>query len=385
MCRVRLVHFTQHDVRVPMATQLFSDGPDAGDFVSSGLVSRCNCGQSVQGLLDANEGGSGGSGKKFETCPWHACCVMWYQAARCKWYWENREQLLDEEEPEFQCQNCYLLSEYHPLSLLVEDDGEEGLSSLSSSSEEEDEQEGEGWWRSEPQRNEVPYSMPAFPAEILYSHDIVGGEPVGEGSHGVYNDRVLVQDAGERLWQAKRQLRDAIEEATSRLDDVVLDLAGHAGLLYLAEDPTDVVSRIFVAHMHVTAVRYCEKWAALMYRKMMRNARYVFVALGRMPETGGNVTAPDGSYSISREELDLADLSLEAIIKTCDGPLRQYGLLRQRLKLIKGVLYIPRALRSGCSKQPRRTSNTICRRKTLIRKDRAARPGKLEAVRDNFV
>ncbi|KAL2024935.1 hypothetical protein VTK56DRAFT_3634 [Thermocarpiscus australiensis] len=324
MCRVRLVHFTLHDVRVPMATQIFSDHGD-GDFVSLAPTPRtCDCATSMCELLETRDM------RGIVPCPWHRCCLQWSQPVHCRWYWDHRAELSPDvhEDPELACENYFDVSEYYPISVLVDKSYDDLLPRL---------HDGLAEWRNT--------GLLPFPADILYSHEFSEDNALIEGSFGLLDDRYSFQHCGELLWEVKGRLREAIRETWDCLDLLALDLDGNDGLQQLAANPLTVLLGFQVAQGQLRIARHLEQTAAGYFKSMMMHARFVFAYLGRLPAEGERIASADGSYSVSREQLDLADLDPSAIIEACDGPLKQVGKLQERLQELKEILQVPKRLR----------------------------------------
>ena len=330
-----------------MATQLFSEPHTAnnGDFVSTALVGKCNCDTDMRALLNLPNESEG----SFEMCPWHVCCIMWYQTARCQWYWDNREQLaLDaESQPEFLCPNCFIGNEYYPATEVLE--GAERL---------------QGWleWQKTNTRS--------FPAEMFYSHQVVAADDV-EG-HGLYEERIMVQEHGEKLWKQKEELKEAIRRSSFLLDVLNHELVGDRGIQHLIKDPLTLMSSIQSAKKHVQHAEYIELEAAALYGKMMKYAESVLTSLDRMAGTGDSVTSSDGSFSLSRDQLDLGGLDPAAIIEACDGPLKQVKTLQERFKRIEEMLEVLQRLHKNQGQSSGKSRRIITRN----RKSKNGRDGK---------
>jgi hypothetical protein len=342
MCKIRIVHFSAHDVRTPIATHPFSDTASNADYISPNLIHRCDCTLNAASLLDLqqenNRNGTPGT-LPLSACPWHNCCLIWYQAVLCRWYWDNREALgLDQEpEAELRCPNCFVVGEYHPTRMVLDLDHWAG----------QYDSEFPTWEGGDRVSGD---ELPSFPAEeLFYSRDIidVDAEAVDEDSAGLHEDRMRVPVLGQKLRMAKKQLKKAIFVADAALESLEADLGMSEGIKRIVEDPTLLLLRLREAQDLVREVRYAEVMSALAFGDLMEAVGFVLTALNKMPDEGQNVTSLDGSYSVSREELDMADLEATAIADACDGPLKQSAKLREQLQVIKDAVDVFRRRETG--------------------------------------
>ncbi|KAK4236662.1 hypothetical protein C8A03DRAFT_35424 [Achaetomium macrosporum] len=337
MCKIRIVHFSTHDVCAPIATHPFSDTP-SGDFISPNVIHRCDCTLDAASLLDLPENNTPSS-LPLSPCPWHNCCLIWYQAVLCRWYWDNREVLNLEEEPDVEtsCPNCFVIGEYHPLRMVLDLDPWQGGSRFPA-------------WEGRDKVGELP----SFPAgELFYSNEIVEADTVDQESAGLYEDRTRVSTLGMKLRMAKEQLKKAIFVASVSLDSLEMDLGMNEGLQRIVEDPALLLLRMREAQDLVREVRYAEVMAALAFGDLMKCMGFVLTALNKMPGEGQTVTSLDGSYSVSRDQLNMADLEPPAIAYACNGPLKQSPTLQGRLQVIQDTVEVFRrreASRRGVSK-----------------------------------
>ncbi|KAK4130609.1 hypothetical protein BT67DRAFT_390663 [Trichocladium antarcticum] len=368
MCKIRLVHFALHDVRNITATQLFSrpHTPGNGDFVSTGLVRRCECDADLPAQLglaeDANNdsggGGGGGGAAGLETCAWHRCCAMWYQTVRCQWYWDHAEHadLAAREQPEFACPNCYIASEYHPAAAVLAAGGAQELERRLPGARLD--WDGAG--------------LRPFPAGVLYSHEVFAVDPLLWASHPLYDRRTMVQERGEWLCLEKVKLQMAVEHASSSLDGLEADLAGDGRIQAFVDDPMGIVRRLQIARRCVRDARGIELAAAALYGKMMEDAGYVFAFLGKMPGGGESVVASDGSYAISKEHLDLAGADPSAIVAACDGPLKQVGRLQERLARLTTLVDVTRRSHQRPTERGKSPKGISASKKSETRKHQTA-------------
>lgn len=324
MCKIRLVHFSAHDVRVPMATSLFSVPSSAsnGDFTCPTRFRACRCRSQVGELLKQDENRPPHC-PPFEVCPWHDCCVNWYQvASRCDWYWDNREQMeLDGElEIETVCPHSYILCEYMPLSMVLD------MDRMS-------EADGASVW--EPR--DWAMELPRFPAgDLLYSNEFANEHTQGDDeSWQLSEDRVRLEQYGERLGADKNYLNTILNIASGYLYRSERDLRTAIGVRVLAHNPLFWLESV---SQQVQQARSVELAVAKSYLRLMDHMKSVLTRLNKMPPPGESVTSPDGSFSISREQLDMAGLDPADVIAACDGPLKQAGKLMERLQAIKDDL-----------------------------------------------
>ncbi|KAK3305663.1 uncharacterized protein B0T15DRAFT_511558 [Chaetomium strumarium] len=351
MCKIRIVHFSSHDVRTPIATHPFSDTPSNADFIAPNLIHRCDCTLNAASLLDLPENRAAPGTLPLNACPWHNCCLIWYQAVLCRWYWDNREALglnLDDEqpEPETRCPNCFVVGEYHPIRMVL--DLEQSI-----------ERWGDGWEYTTstsglPVR-EGGDKLPSFPAEeLFYSREIIDADQVGAESAGLHEDRMRVPVLGQKLRTAKEQLKKAIFVACAALDSLEDDLGMGEGIKRIVDDPAFLLLRLREAQDLVREVRYAEVMSALAFGDLMESVGFVLTALNKMPGEGHSVTSRDGLYSVSRDQLNMAELEATAIADACDGPLKQSPELRERLRVIKDNVGVFRRRETATSSSNRR-------------------------------
>jgi hypothetical protein len=323
MCKVRVVHFSSHDHRDVIATKLFSN-PGDGDFASPFVTHRseaCGCLPTYScNILADNPDASG----RFTVCPFHNCCVLHYQRLLCRWYYENRDAmgLDDVVDAEMYCPNALVLSEYQKIDLLVEK--REPVVDKEEREEEEDE------WK----------EIPVFPVGELFYSDVLleGSLPVPDAdSFGLYRDRAEVVRVGQDLWIHKEVLQGSISIASYNLVDLERALSDDDGIREFAASPYTFLLRWRVARRLVRSVEWAELTAAGMFIDMMKHAGFTLAALNKMPAEGQSVAAADGSYSLSREQLDFGDVDQRAVIDAFDGPLKQAGNLAQCLQAVMEI------------------------------------------------
>ncbi|KAL2174798.1 uncharacterized protein P884DRAFT_263021 [Thermothelomyces heterothallicus CBS 202.75] len=361
MCKIRIIHFSEHDVRIPIATDPFSAPGGKDDFICSNEVAMCACNSPIAAILvapEADESGrrpgssSSSSNNHYARCPWHQCCVTVYQVLLCQWYWNHAEEaaLLGDEdedvdgEPETWCPNRMVLHEHHPVGML--------LSPHSPSGGAEWEEETRG-----------PFSPGCFPAgDLLYSDEILDdgdgadavspspppppppAPPAAAATDRLQSDRYEVQALGRLLRARKETLARAVALASEMVESLEGDLEGVRCLG--AADEVAFLARIRSAGRVVDLIEDSELGAAGLYRDMVRRVRSVLAALGRVPAPGGTVASHDGTFSISRAQLDLADLDPHEVLEVCDGPLKRSGELRERLAEIATLVdRLPRELK----------------------------------------
>jgi hypothetical protein len=328
-----MLHFSATDLRVRLATTLFTDNGD-GDFINPAAINPCPCDHTATTALIRrhwrDEARAGNQNPHFENCPWHNCCVIWEQVIPCQWYWDNQDVL--GEDPagvEEHCPNRFVVSEYRPITMLFEKGEDAEVSGMEMQS---------GWTSCE---------VPVFPAgDLLYSDEIFEASATDVESYGLYVDRAEVQRLGEELWNDKLFLKRAIECAQQALDELEREFREDAVLKLFAKQPMKFMPRFRVARNYVKEVQGAERDAADSFRRMMKHAGFVLGALGTMPRPGESLTTPDGSYSVSREQLDLGQLDREAVIDACDGRLKQAAVLAKRLRSVKAILRVPKRVRN---------------------------------------
>ncbi|AEO68156.1 ea0beff5-da68-4bfd-9208-2c1a9eb179ee [Thermothielavioides terrestris] len=336
MCKTRLVHFSVHDVRLPMATALFTaPGTDGGgDFVTPRRQRPCLCRLQACELLQDRDNRPPYC-PMFEVCPQHDCCLVWRQASRCRWYYDNAgaPQFVHVDNVEIHCPNAYILCEYKPISMVLDLDEEaNGRSEFGQPGERKSMPPWDTCtWKAD--------AKPLFPAgELLYSNHFEEEKEEERipGSWGLTADRDQVTVMGEYLWVDKKSLYRVIRKTSECLDRMDLSLSSGADFrLVVAQDP---LHWIRTASDMVRRAHFFELRAARTYKKMMQRMKFVFTALHKMPGPGQSVVASDGSYSVSREQLDMGDLDPAAIIEACEGPLKQVAKLEERLRVIKDDL-----------------------------------------------
>jgi len=151
-----------------------------------------------------------------------------------------------------------------------------------------------------------------------------------------------VEVMGRELWERKGVLERACRGAAECVEGLEKEFYdtedGELGIAL--EDPMVLLLRVRMAQKLVREAKRAEVRAAEAYRNMMKHAAYAFMALVKTPEHEESVTAGDGSYSVSRKQLDLRGLSTQGVIDACDGPLKQAGKLGERLKAIEDILHV---------------------------------------------
>ncbi|KAL2260515.1 hypothetical protein VTK26DRAFT_5442 [Humicola hyalothermophila] len=301
-CKHSAAHHSKFVGKVPLFTDPDAAGPDAdnGDFTASTKTMVCEhayedeLGPDLVAVMDS---------------------VM-ATMEQFRPFWDNIGVGLPDGLPrhEFRCPNLYIANEYHPLGRLVVD----GRTTAT--------------WR------------PYYPVDFLYSPGAVAGESdaglVGQGSlRTMRHDRSEVEELGWLLWRQKCQTKRLIPWAEAGLDSLERTLASVLMGQQYTEDTSDEVLAAFdLAGERVRKVKYVESEAAKWYQDMMRHTGLVLRRLGRMPAEGESAVSADGSYSVTRKELDLAEESLETAIRECDGPLKQAGVLQARLVSLKDIL-----------------------------------------------
>jgi hypothetical protein len=327
MCKVRTVHFSAHDHRDVIATKLFSS-PGDGDFASPYVLRKSEaCGYPStynSDLLHNNPD----VGDRFDICPFHHCCVLFYQRMLCSWYYVNRDVLGLDGVPDMElyCPNALVLGEYQKIDLLVEQRKPE----IKLEPGEDEDQEGEEEWK----------EIPVFPAgELFYSEELLEGSVAvpDADSFGLYRDRMEAVRAGHDLWIHKEILEGSISIATYNLDDMERALGDDDGIKEFVASPYILLLRWRIAQRLVRSVQWAELTAADMFISMMKHTGFTLTALNKMPAEGQSVAAADGSYSVSREQLDLGELDNRAVIDVFDGPLKQAANLAQRLQAVMDI------------------------------------------------
>jgi hypothetical protein len=328
MCKIRVVHFAMRDMSIRIATKLFSDDGD-GDFTSPAALISCNCDTRITAeLLQRHweeECRAGNVTPAFDACAWHDCCATWSQVVYCQWYWGNQDVLGENPEGvEDHCPNRLVVSEYRPISMVLDTGDEE-------------EEHGDG---AEEQLKWTGCELPVFPVgDLLYSDEIIQAPANDVESYGLCVDRVLVQNLGEELWSDKVHLKRVIGCARGCLDELERELGDDAKKELFAKHPALLRPRLRLAQKYLRDLQCAEHDAAESFRRMMKHAGFVLNALNTMPRAGETLTTPDGTYSVSREQLDLGQLdNPNAVIEACDGPLKQSAILSKRLQVIEDIL-----------------------------------------------
>ncbi|KAK4095662.1 hypothetical protein N658DRAFT_403958, partial [Parathielavia hyrcaniae] len=227
--------------------------------------------------------------------------------------------------------NYYILSEYQPISMVLEDEQEHNS---------EEESSVHPSWTG---FGDVLGQLPLFPAgDLLYSDELISAGASDAEIDGFYEDRSQMQRHGEELCTDKELLTKAISLARACLDSLERDLADDAFLKCFAEKPMMHLRRVTLARMCVREVQGAEREAADSFRGMMKRAGFVLGALNTMPREGKSLKTRDGSYSVSREMLDLGQVDRQAVIDACDGPLKQAVVLGERFGSIKSLVEIPK-------------------------------------------
>lgn len=218
---------------------------------------------------------------------------------------------------------------------------------------------------------QIRADLAVFPAaELFYSRLVNEGEVDDPASLGLFDDPIEVEMYGQKLWKQKAELMDIIARAEVNLEWLEESLSDVAGIQWFGEDPMMVLRMMRWVQTLLRQAQREELEAAKSFQGMMKHAGFVFTVLDKMPAIGESVAAGKGSYSISREQLDLASLDPQAIIDACDGPLKQVSGLKRRLKQVQEVLSLPKKLQSPCTRDLRRGEPTYAKRRSKIFKHR---------------
>lgn len=363
MCKIRVCHFSPHNVAVPIATSLFSSPGDArSDFISATITTPCECDPGAS--LDLLEHNSRGGDRDVMGCLWHECCVIAYQPVVCQWYWDLSEDLQIEYVQttlvEMECPNSFTAHEYYPIGMVLDHVDEK--------------QDGSGGRVRLPGFNvwgQMRADLAAFPAaELFYSWRVYEDAVAGPASLGLFDDRREVEKHGQQLWKQKAELINTIARAEVNLEWLEESLSDVAGIQWFGEDPMMVLRMMRWVQTLLRQAQREELEAAESFRGMMRHAGFVFTVLGKMPSIGESVTAAKGSYSISRAQLDLARLGPQGIIDACDGPLKQVSGFKRRMQQVQKVLSLPKKLQSPCTRDLRRGVPISAMRRSKIRRHR---------------
>ncbi|KAK4107796.1 hypothetical protein N656DRAFT_832827 [Canariomyces notabilis] len=363
MCRIRCVHFTLHDVAPSMATNLFNTNGE-GDYRSSGVARQCRCGHSKRMFsLEPMPLGSHPqpepnhcfyAGYCFHT--YHDCCVLWYQVIECNWFWESLEA-----DSEWDCPNRFISHRYCHLHQVLEPESRVRILQKI------------GLPEDVPRWDLDPPKPPHFPADLFYSPDQwpyvdfrlpddwvdvdnwdeeeqseeeqsgeeqqeeeqSGEEQSGEEqsekwpwfpNNSLEKCRVYIEAFGQMLFNFKEQLRDA-QAAAAECAKSVHDVTTPAGLREFTAHTNVAIANLVGAKAHLTNAKRFQRHAALSYKLMMKHIGLCLTALGRMPAPGEAVTSTDGdsSFTVSREQIDLGDLTAEEVIEACEGAPKQYA------------------------------------------------------------
>ena len=311
MCRARHIHFTAHDVRVPIATQPFTalGGPD--EFLST-KYTKCHCVDRTTALLEANA--SLVSASHFQSCLQHGCCVQWcFPAARCEWFWNNPDM-----GPMTSCPNYREDNEYRPIAMVMDTTGADGKAAVG----------GCGDWQ------RTGEETPLFPAaEMFYSDENGEGHAAIPGSWGLSGDRREVERCGRDLREAKEDLQERISRLETYIEGLEQTLSTDTDLKVALANPLTFQLRMEVADGMIRRLDHAELGAASFFGWMMKYTGFVLTVIDRMPAEGESIAAADGSYTISRQQLDIGDLEKASAMRdACDGPLNQAGNLRMRFR-----------------------------------------------------
>jgi hypothetical protein len=317
MCRIRTIHFTLHDTRRLISTQLFSS-PTKDVYVMDANSRVCDCGRNAARNLFRMRENTGRQPNIIPCVLDHPCCLCYQEiSSRCH-DWLNMNWLPtypDNPEDGFQdpalCPNALWTIEYQHLSTLLHPKGNKL-----------------------PDEDEPWEHIPAFPAgDIFYSDEITNGAANHPDSRGLHADRALACKYGVDMHLCKLKLRDAIDKA----DSFLLSLEEYLLTSEQDRDPLDheqrrrVVDWCKTAHNLVWKVEWMQLEAARCYVRAMKHASFVLEVLQRMPAPGDRVYSLDGRCSFSREQLDHANLTPREAVAACSGPLKQHGALHARL------------------------------------------------------
>ena len=312
MCRVRIIHFTPHDVRVPIATQLFTalGGPD--EFTATQLTKDCRCLDSATQLLETNK--ALGNPSCFQRGRVHRCCVQrTFPAVRCQWMLDHMDPMHNPAE----CPNYLEDNEYWPIEMVVDTTGSDAKAEVCASGD---------WKRAGEER-------PFFPAAELFYDENVEEWLGNPGTYDLKTHRFMAEACGQDLLEAKGVVQQLLVKTETCLQELEQTLSTDAGLEWAALNPLTFWSRVEMAEGLIQKLNRAELGAARLFKEMMRYIRVVLTVIERMPDEGGNIAALDGSYTISREQLDIGNLRKpEEVRDACDGTLKQAANFRDRLR-----------------------------------------------------
>ncbi|KAH6847519.1 hypothetical protein B0I37DRAFT_431105 [Chaetomium sp. MPI-CAGE-AT-0009] len=317
MCKIRVLHFSTHDVRVRMATDPFSEPGGPSDFIAPTAAIECRC---VDSLVLDTEAEYHLSRFGFERCHWHQCCVISHLTVSCRLFRDHPDRMHPRDAAsQPQCANTFVVKEYHPISTVLRDP-------LSPA------------WKPWEANDGPPY----FPAtELFYSATITDAPVPDDESYGLYEDRSWVEYFGIELAREKMTLMVDIEFATLSVETLERDLKFNDPVEVarcIAMHPEVYLNEVRKAHKFVDMVERSESALAGIYQRMMQRTGYVLTMLGRMPDPGQSVTVADGLFSVSQEQLDLGGLDYQDVVDACDGPLKVSGELRRRLENATTIL-----------------------------------------------
>ncbi|KAH6623426.1 hypothetical protein F5144DRAFT_658080 [Chaetomium tenue] len=291
MCKVRIIHFSNHDGRIPIATDPFSEPGGPSDFTSSTVVDKCSCQNPIISLPPKVPGLD-----LYKKCDWHDCCARCYQTVKCRWFQQNTDEVpVDHRMPEEHCPNVLYISEYHPITTVLPD-----TTILAAP------------WKRWEGEDRAPY----FPtAELFYSATIIDADAPNEEIVRLSRDRLDVERLGSKMRVQKAMLKAFVSLATQAVEKLEMRVDGSKGHKGLATTPE--------AHNFVKIVERAESLVVDTYQQMMRRSTSVLTMLDKMPEPGESLTVADGAFSISREQLDFGDLGRQDVLDACQGPLNK--------------------------------------------------------------
>lgn len=306
-----------------MTTDPFGHHGGPGDFTAPTSCVPCECTNSrvtppgIPGL------------PLFESCPWHGCCVTSHQTIKCQWLWENGDRVPpDVWLPESHCPNFFTNNEYYPISTIL------------------------------PDRNALPWDqweskdrLPYFPAaELFYSATITDATPTDNESRGLWQDRMEVQHLGWKLHGQKKVLKLAIEEASQLVERLEAEFSHPDRRLCFATVTRSLFIQLRMARRAIQVVERAEGEVVDMYQQMMRRTAAVLTMLNRMPSPGHTLTVADGTFSISREQLELGEAGREDVLDACERPLNKSRVLWKRLDDAVGGLLTPKKVKNNRGK-----------------------------------
>ncbi len=317
MCKDRSVHFSMHDKRVHLATAPFTaqGGPD--EYVSSSAFYPCNCDKKevIYRIIRANPqiadgelGHSSPDGPAYHDCPEHNCCIVWTQLQPCQYYYGHQGEIDAPEE----CINYLLVGKQLPISAAV--DGFNGTG---------------GW---------AAVHWPTFPAaELFYSEHIIEEQSEHPDSRGLCRDRREVLRFARALWMRKGELQKANIKSELALRKIEAECSRWWATEKLPPGKAKELWELWgAAEYHVYHADVTEVMAAHDFARMMKYAGISLTILRKMPAPGESISSADGSYTLSREQLDLGNHNnIDAVRSACDGPLKQSAGLHSRLKQAK--------------------------------------------------